>query len=147
MSRILFGFSLVVALVTASTAEGDGAPKEKGAQPKKKAAPKKDSVEELMRRKLTNAQKALEGIATNDYDKIAKHAEELMEISRQARWKVMRTPVYELYSMQFREGAEAMVKSAKRKNIEGAALGYVDLTLTCVKCHKHVREKRVARGE
>jgi hypothetical protein len=147
MSRILFGFSLVVALLTASTAEADGAPKEKGALPKKKAAPKKDTVEELMRRKLTNAQKALEGIATNDYDKIVKHAEELIEISRQARWKVMKTPVYELYSMQFREGAEAMVKSAKRKNVEGAALGYVDLTLTCVKCHKHVREKRVARAE
>ena len=37
-----------------------------------------------------------------------------------------------------------VVKSAKDKNLDGAALTYVELTRTCVKCHKYVREVRQA---
>ena len=29
-----------------------------------------------------------------------------------------------------------------RENLDACALSYVDMTLTCVKCHKYVRETR-----
>ena len=29
------------------------------------------------------------------------------------------------------------------KNLDGAALSYVDMTLMCVKCHQHVRETKM----
>ena len=35
-----------------------------------------------------------------------------------------------------------LIKNAEDRNLDAAALSYVDLTLTCVKCHKHVREVR-----
>jgi hypothetical protein len=112
-----------------------------GQEPKKE--PKKaEDVSELMKRKLENSQKVLEGIATNDFGKIAKHANELITISKQAEWKVLKTTEYELYSNDFRRNAEDLVQKAKEKNLDGAALAYVDLTLNCVKCHKHVRETR-----
>ena len=38
--------------------------------------------------------------------------------------------------------ADDLVKKATEKNLDGAALAYVEMTLTCVKCHKHVREAR-----
>ena len=38
-----------------------------------------------------------------------------------------------------------MAKNAKAKNLDGAALDYMDLTMTCVKCHKYVRETRMTR--
>ena len=95
-----------------------------------------------MKRKLTNSQKVLEGIALNDFDKISNHAEQLILISKQAEWKVMKTPQYEMFSNDFRRSAEELVDKAKQKNIDGAAFSYVDLTLTCVKCHKYVRESR-----
>ena len=104
-----------------------------------------NKVQELMKRKLTQSQKVLEGIALNDFDMIAKHAEELQVISKQAEWKVLKTPLYVMYSNDFRGIAEELVKNAKKKNIDAAALPYVELTLTCVKCHKHVREKRMVR--
>src|SRR5262245_43617922 len=108
--------------------------------------PKKDSVEVLMKKKLVQSQKVLEGIALNDPDLVAKHAQELLHIAKQAAFKeVLKTPLYDAYSLQFRNDAEDLIKSAKKKNIEAAALAYMDLTLTCVKCHKHVREKRMAR--
>jgi hypothetical protein len=106
---------------------------------KPEAEPK---VHDLMVKKLQNSQKVLEGIALNDPELIAKHARELIEISKQAEWRVFKTPRYELWSNEFRRNAETMADAAKVKNLEGATLAYVDLTLTCVKCHKYVREER-----
>src|SRR5262245_61193949 len=100
--------------------------------------PKK--INELMRTKLEHSQKVLEGIALTDFDRIATHAGELIQISKAAEWKVVKSPQYELYSSEFRRNVETMVEAAKAKNIDSATLAYVDLTLTCVKCHKHVRE-------
>jgi len=107
----------------------------------------KDSkdLKELMQRKLKQGQKVLEGLALNDFDVIAKSAEELIEVSKAAEWKVVKTPRYELYSNEFRRNAETMIQNAKAKNLDGATLAYVDMTLTCVKCHKHVRQVRMGR--
>jgi cytochrome c556 len=101
-------------------------------------------VSALMRKKLQCSQLVLEGIAVNDYDKIAKNAEELIAVSKDAEWKVLKTPEYEVYSNDLRRAAESLIRNAKAKNTDGAALAYVDMTLTCVKCHKHVREVRMA---
>jgi hypothetical protein len=102
-------------------------------------------LKELMQRKLKFSQRVLEGLALNDFDKIAASAEELILVSKAAEWKVVKTPRYEMYSNEFRRNAETMIQNAKAKNLDGATLAYVDLTLTCVKCHKHVREVRMGR--
>jgi hypothetical protein len=107
--------------------------------------PDKDEVKELMRSKLQHSQKILEAIVTNDFDALTKHADELILISKKVGWKVLNNPKYELYSNDFRRNAEALIQNAKEKNTDGAALAYVDLTLSCVKCHKHVREVRNVR--
>lgn len=110
--------------------------------------PKKEAdVKELMKQKLQHSQRILEAIAINDFDGLAKHAEELVLLSKEAEWKVVKTPRYETYSNDFRRNAEALIQSAKEKNTDAAALAYVDLTLNCVKCHKHVREVRMTRRE
>jgi len=106
----------------------------------------KDKVSGLMKRKLENAQKVLEGLALNDFEAIAKHAEELIAISKEAEWKIVKTPRYEIHSNDFRRIADDLVKSAKDKNIDAAALNYVELTMTCVKCHKHVRQVRMTKA-
>lgn len=106
-----------------------------------------DKVGELMKKKLTFSQKVLEGIALNDPDKIANSAGELILISQKAEWLVMESPQYKLHSNDFRRAAETMVNQAKAKNLDGAALAYVEMTLTCVKCHKHVREVRMTRAD
>jgi len=106
--------------------------------------PRKD---DRMKRKLASSQKVLEGIAVGDFKLIDKHAEELLLIAKEAGWKVLKTPSYELYSNDFRRHAETLMKNAKDKNLDGAALTYVELTLTCVKCHKHVREVQMTSLE
>jgi hypothetical protein len=111
------------------------------------AAQAREPRDKLMQRKLNHSQKVLEGIAVADFKLIEKHAEELLQVSKEAGWKVLNTPAYQVHSNDFRRQAEALIKNAKDKNLDGAALTYVDLTLTCVKCHKHVRETRMTSLE
>jgi cytochrome c556 len=106
---------------------------------------KKETVSDLMQKKLKNSQKVLEGIAMNDFDMIAKNADEIVQISRDTEWKVVKAPRYELFSDEFRGNAETLIKEAKTKNLDGAALAYVEMTLNCVKCHKYVREVRMTQ--
>lgn len=130
--RRMLTITLVLALLVLGNWTGHGS-----------EPPKPSKKEELMRRKLTNSQKILEGIAIGDHKLIEKHAEELMQISKEAAWKVLNTPAYDVHSNAFRRTLDAMIENARDKNLDAAALNYVDLTLTCVKCHKHVREVRM----
>lgn len=107
----------------------------------------KQKTAALMQRKLERAQKVLDGISTGDFEKIIKNAEDLSDISKQVGWRVLKTPTYEMFSADFQRAAQALVKSGREKNLDSAALAYVDLTLTCVKCHKHVREVRMVRAD
>ena len=99
----------------------------------------------IMEQKLQSAQKVLEGLAVEDLKMVTTNAEELIRLSKSAEWKVLKTPKFELYSEDFRRHAGTMIEESKKKNLDGAALAYVELTLTCVRCHKHVRDTRMTR--
>jgi hypothetical protein len=115
-------------------------PQQKAKEPAQR--PKSD-VEKLMGKKLSHAQKVLEGIALAEFDTIESNAAELSILSKTAEFKVLKTPEYELHSNGFRRSLEEMKRGVKDRNLDAAALAYVDMTLTCVRCHKHVREIRV----
>jgi hypothetical protein len=108
-----------------------------GAEPRK--------VSEIMREKLKHAQKVLEGVTLQDFKKIGKSADELLLLTKEEEWKVFRTPDYENHSNEFRRNVQGLIKSARGENLDGSALAYVEMTLTCVKCHKYVREVRMGR--
>jgi len=99
---------------------------------------------QLMRNKLTYAQRLLEGMALGDFRKINQSADELIQLSKTAEWLVYRTPRYEMFSNDFRRAAEKIVQKADAKNLDGVALAYQELTLSCVRCHEYVREVRDA---
>jgi cytochrome c556 len=96
----------------------------------------------VMQQKLGNAQKVLEGIAIQDFPLIEKHANELSALSNRVEWQVLKTPEYLQYSNEFRRNADQLARAASNKNIDGAALAYVQMTMSCVNCHKHVREAK-----
>lgn len=99
----------------------------------------------IMVEKLKNSQLLLEGLALSDFDKVALAAETLISLSNKAEWMVHKTPRYEVHSSEFRRAAETIIQKAKAKNIDGVAYAYLDLTMTCVRCHSYVREVRDAR--
>ncbi|MER3416037.1 MAG: hypothetical protein C4297_07500 [Gemmataceae bacterium] len=100
--------------------------------------------EQLMKLKLQHAQRVLEGVAQADYALIERNARELILLSQKAEWLVYRTREYTMYSDEFRRNAGDLVQAAQNKNIDGCALAYVQMTMSCVNCHKYVRETRMA---
>jgi hypothetical protein len=106
---------------------------------------KKDSdqvVAEMMKKKLKSAHLVLEGIALADFKKVGGSAEDLIGLAKSTTWQLIRSPRYETYSSEFIRAAENLAQKARDKNVDGAALAYVEMTLACVRCHQYVRDRR-----
>ena len=114
-----------------------------GAEPPKAELPV-NNVKEFMRKKLVHSQKVLEGLTSDDLEMVAKHAQEISLLSQAAAWQVLQTPEYAERSLEFRRAVDAMTQAARKNNLDGAALAYVDVTMKCVSCHKYVRGVRIA---
>ena len=101
-------------------------------------------VETFMQAKLEHSKKLLEALVLENYDAIGKHSRQLGMLSRAAQWQVIQTPDYVQHSEEFRRTTEALGGAGKDKNLDGAALAFVAMTLKCVDCHKYVRRVRMA---
>jgi hypothetical protein len=141
MRSVSIVLTIVAVAIVVPPLSGDGQ------LPKNTKHGQSKKVSELMRKKLQHAQKVLEGIALNDFDQIMDHADGLMQVTKEVEWQVMKTPRYEVQSNEVRRAVENLQEKAAQENLDDAALGYVELTLSCVKCHNYVREARMTRQE
>ncbi len=94
----------------------------------------------LMRQKLESSQRLLEALTLADFERIISNAEDLQRISLEARWTQPHSPEYAEYGEDFRHALTRVVRASENHNIDGAALNFVQVILTCVQCHKVVRE-------
>lgn len=104
-----------------------------------------NQVAAFMRTKLARSQELLEGIALEDYAKIKDNSQAISRLCDDERWQVLLTPDYVAHSERFRRAAILIAEAADEKNLDGAALSYIALTMQCVECHKYVRDVRTAR--
>ncbi len=130
------GLSVIVAVAVATLTSRSEA-REKAAVELRLAQTVEDS---LMRQKLEHAQQLLSALSLGDFDRMGEHARELQRISLEARWSQPHSPSYAEYGDDFRSALDRIVAAAEKQNIDGAALNYVQVVLTCVQCHKVVRE-------
>jgi hypothetical protein len=98
---------------------------------------------ELMRAKLKHSQEIVEGLALENFDQIARNAQQLSALSLATGWQVFPTEEYVVQSREFRRAVESLRNHAKEKNLDGAALAYLDVTMKCINCHKYVRKIRM----
>jgi hypothetical protein len=105
-----------------------------------------DQVATFMRAKLAHSQDVLEGLAIEDFDLIDKGAQQLSLASEDASWQVLQTEDYARQSAEFRRSCDSLRKAAKGKNLDGAALAWMEVTMKCVQCHKYVRDQREPAG-
>lgn len=128
-------------------AQGDKkADKKKSKEPSKKTSEpvETNDVHEFMQMKLDHSKGILEGLVVEDYDKIAKNAQDLSLLSQAASWQVLQTPDYLQHSLEFRRSADTLTEAAKKKNLDGSALAFMEVTMKCVNCHKYVRNVKMA---
>ena len=134
---------VVVVAVGIGWLPSDGRTQPKPPADKKEPAPTTEKV--LMRDKLTYAKDALDGLSVEDFDKVAKSAEMMRMISRASSWYVFDSDQYQRLSKNFQEQASDLGRHAKDRNLDAAALDYVRISLTCVQCHKYVRDERARK--
>jgi hypothetical protein len=123
------------------------------AQEKPKEPPKKENKEKaetplqtFMRAKLGASNQVLEGLVTEDFDLIRKGAVKLQVLSSAEEWRISEDAIYRQYSAEFRRIAEQLEKRAKDEKLEAAALSWMEATMSCIECHKHVRGMMLAGG-
>jgi cytochrome c556 len=100
-----------------------------------------------MKLKLEHSQNILAGIAKADYDLIVKNAEGMQTLTTIEAFVRSKIPGYSAQVEQFKDATEELIKQAKKDNVEGATLAFTQLTLSCVNCHKRLREdaKRIPK--
>ena len=100
----------------------------------------------LMRDKLVQMNRILEGITLDKFDQVEESAKTLKMISRAASWHIVDpTQRYERLSKNFQEQTTDLERHAKEQNVEAATLDLVRINITCTQCHQHMREKVVRR--
>lgn len=100
----------------------------------------------IMQQKLDHAHALLEALITEDFESLEDNAGALRALSEEAGWFVLQSPEYTERSTAFRLAVAEIEASAKEKNLDGAALGYVEMTLKCVQCHQFLRGTARANG-
>jgi hypothetical protein len=111
------------------------------------AASKKTPLSQFMQVKLSYAQSMLDGLVTEDFDKILRSAESLGELSQSEQWRVSNDAVFRQYSSEFERTVKQAMKAGKTRSLDSAALAYVQLTMSCVECHKFVRNELVMQAK
>jgi hypothetical protein len=101
----------------------------------------------FMRAKLDHSKSLLEAITTEDFDAMGKESQKVILLTLAEQWQVLETPEYAQQSLEFRRTAGALRDAAEKKNLDGAALAYVELTMKCVNCHKYVKKQRMAASD
>jgi cytochrome c556 len=104
-----------------------------------------DKVAAFMRAKLGHSQNVLEGLAVEDFDLIEKGAQDLALASQASSWQVLQTEDYARHSDEFRRSCNALRAAAKARNLDGAALAWMEVTMKCIQCHKYVRDAERGR--
>ncbi|WP_299460525.1 hypothetical protein [uncultured Gimesia sp.] len=108
-----------------------------------KKNPAQANVSKFMQAKLDSSKDVLEGLVTEDFDLIQKGTKKMIEMSNATEWQVIEGPIFIQQSAEFRNAAKEVLNYAQKKNIDGASLSYLHLTMTCIACHKQIKKSVV----
>ncbi len=114
------------------------------AQPKEGEKPEGRPLQTFMRAKLTASTKILEGLAIDDLDLVREGAVEMNKMSSAEQWRRHDDMLYRQFSAEFRRTTQDLIDAAKEGQIDRAALKWMDATMSCIECHRYVRNKLVA---
>ncbi|MBI3864238.1 MAG: cytochrome c [Planctomycetia bacterium] len=110
---------------------------------KDKPGVKKTVLRAFMQKKLAASQSVLEGLAVEDFDLIAEGAKQLKTTAGAAEFMVLSDAEYLEHANDFRRIVNKLAVAAKEKRLDGATLAFLDVTMSCVDCHQHVRNAPV----
>jgi hypothetical protein len=101
-----------------------------------------DPVATLMKAKAGYAHRLLDAVVLGQLDTVRDQAFRLKAVAETEDWNVMKTPDYVRESETFIRTADRLLQSTASRSPEAVALAYVELTLSCVRCHQYVNDLR-----
>lgn len=136
---------LAVATMVVTNKSSEAKPQQQSASPVTKQEQQKErddgktQLSIFMRKKLEASNQILEGLVTDDLTMVDQGAGKLLKMSDAEQWRASNDMMYMHHSREFRRSVEAMQNKAKKKSIDGVALAWVDVTMSCIRCHEWVR--------
>jgi len=94
-----------------------------------------------MKQKLVASQNILGGLTKADFEAIKLNAESMVFVGYLEKWVRADTPGYQNMMRDFEFANKSLIQASREKNLDSATLGYLQLTLSCVNCHKVVRDQ------
>ena len=94
-----------------------------------------------MQKKLEYSRDILNGLVMEDFDTIQKSAEALNKLGKR-KWMENESSAYRTQNQVFWFTTGTLLMAAEQKNIDGATLSYTQMTVSCVRCHQLLRDRR-----
>ncbi|HBN77831.1 cytochrome c [Rubinisphaera italica] len=94
----------------------------------------------FMRAKLKASSDILEGLSNEDFLLIGSGAEKLYKMSTVEKWLYSDDEEYRQYTNEFQRDALGLVETAKEGKLDKSTLKWMELTMKCIECHRHIRE-------
>ena len=102
--------------------------------------PKKtDEPSVWMKQKLAYSQRILNGLATENYEMISENATAMKGLSRIEGFVRGKTEGYRTHLKTFEFSTSELIRNSAHKNLDGATLAFTQMTISCVNCHKELR--------
>ncbi len=98
-----------------------------------------------MKQKLEMSQNILAGLTKGDFDAVETNAQKMNVVNFLEKLVATDQPHYKEYMRQlsaFETANRELLRQSARKNIEGSTLAYMQLTVSCVQCHRVVRDAK-----
>jgi hypothetical protein len=92
-----------------------------------------------MRQKLRASQEILRGLSDGDFQCIGANAQSMNVMEHLERWARAGKPEYQTQLRLFEFANRELIRAAAEQNLDAATLAYTQLTVSCVNCHKIVR--------
>ena len=127
-TRYLLLVPLMVALASAGTTTAQG-----------------PATDRVMRKKLEVSQKILEAVVTSRWADLEARSRDLIDLTNDSGWTVLKNPEYAQHSGEFRDTVRALHTAAAARDLEATPKAYVAVTLSCVQCHRYMARNRFAR--
>jgi len=102
--------------------------------------PPKRTTHQMMREKLSLAQQLLQAVAIEDFATIERNSNALAQLTKEAAWMAYRTDSYREESVEFERSAYQLAAAAREGKHSETTLGFLGVTLSCVRCHRYLRE-------
>lgn len=109
------------------------------------AAAQTMQTRQVMRQKLTQAERLLAALVTSNWTVLERSSRALDALTQQRGWDVMQAPEFAAYTGAFQRAVQALVDAAGERDQRRALEAYTGLVGSCVECHRYVARARIAR--